>query len=95
METIRFLLTASEDVTRTVMHQIESLRDIERVEEVRGLMTGMRDDSSSAGLASESEAGTHSIEVEAPSLAAATRVRETVEAAAHALDAGVEFVDRF
>ena len=95
METLRFILTANDDVARQVMSRIESLRDIERVEEVRSLVSGMRDDSSSAGLFSEQEAEIHSIEVEAPDLAAAGRVRETVEAAAHQLDAGVEWVDRF
>ena len=95
METLRFNLTANEDVTRQIMGRVESLRDIERVEEVRSMMGGMRDDSSSAGLASEQEAGIHSIEVEAPDLAAAGRVRDTVEACAHQLDAAVEWVDRF
>jgi len=95
METIRFLLTADSGVTRQVITQIESLRDIEHVEEVRTLMGGMRDDSSSAGLNAEQESETHSIVVEAPDLAAAGRVRETVEACAHALDAAVEWVDRF
>lgn len=95
METLRFILTANEDVTRQVINRVESLRDIEHVEEVRGLMSGMRDDSSSAGLFAEQEAEVHSIEVEAPDLAAAGRVRETVEACAHQLDAAVEWVDRF
>lgn len=95
METIRFLLTASDDAARQMVAQIESLRDIEHVEEVRSLMSGMRDDSSSAGLFSEQEAETRSYEVMAPDLAAAGRVRETVEACAHALDAAVEWVDRF
>jgi len=95
METLRFILTASDDASRQLIHQVESLRDIEHVEEVRTLMGGMRDDSSSAGLFSEQEAETHSIEVQAPDLAAAGRVRDTVEACAHRLDAAVEWVDRF
>ena len=95
MEMLRFILTADDDTTRQIMDRVERVPGIERVEEVRTLMGGMRDDSSSAGLEAEQEAGTHSIEVQAPGQTAAGQVRDTVERSAHQLDAAVEWVERF
>jgi hypothetical protein len=74
---------------------LHGINDIEHVEEIDDVMTGMRDDSSSSDSISDSEAQLYRIEVEAPSDELADNVRVNAEALAHQLDAGIEFTDEF
>ena len=92
MPTMRLRVTGSEDDARTFMNLLQSLEGIEHVEEVSDLMPHMDDDdSSSAGLPDDQGPGQHSLEIEAPNLATANRVRDAVEALAFDLDVLVEF----
>ena len=94
MHTVRIRVTGSADDARSLMDQLQGLRGIEHVEEVADLMPHMDDeDSSSAGLASDSGPGIHSLEINAPNAASAERVREAAEAIAFDLDLMVEFID--
>jgi hypothetical protein len=71
---------------------LQSLDDIEHVEEISDLMPHMDDpDSSSAGLSDLGGPNMHEIEVDAPNQATARRVREAVQALAFDLEVLVEF----
>ena len=92
MPTLRMRLTGSEDDTRAMINLLQSIDGIEHVEEVADMMPHMDDaDSSSAGLSDISGADAHEIEIDAPNVSTARRVREAVEALAFDLDALVEF----
>lgn len=92
MPTLRMRLTGSEDDTRAMINLLQSLDGIEHVEEVGDLMPHMDDaDSSSAGLSDIAGPDAHEIEINAPNVSTARRVREAVEALAFDLDALVEF----
>lgn len=92
MPTMRLRVTGSENDTRAMINLLQSLEGIERVEEVADLMPHMDDaDSSSAGLSDVGGPDMHAIEIEAPNLATARKVREAAEALAFDLDALVEF----
>ena len=93
MPTLRMRVTGSEDDTRAMMNLLQSLDGIEHVEEVGDLMPHMDGaDSSSAGLSeNETAPDLHEIEIEAPNLSTARKVREAVEALAFDLDVLVEF----
>lgn len=91
MPTMRLRLTGSEDDVRAMMNLLQSLEGIEHVEEVADLMPRMDDaDSSSAGLHDTRGPDAHEIEVNAPNLSTARKVREAAEALAFDLDAIVE-----
>lgn len=92
MPTMRLRVTGSEDDTRAMINLLQSLEGIEHVEEVADLMPHMDDaDSSSAGLSDVGGPDMHAIEIEAPNLSTARKVREAAEALAFDLDALVEF----
>lgn len=93
MLTLRVRVTGSEDDVRAMMNLLQSLDGIEHVEEVADLMPHLDDaDSSSAGLSeNETAPDLHEIEIEAPNVSTARKVREAMEALAYDLDAVVEF----
>ena len=93
MLTLRMRVTGSEDDVRAMMNLLQSLDGIEHVEEVSDLMPhGDDPDSSSAGLSENTIApDAHEIEIEAPNVSTARKVREAVESLAFDLDALVEF----
>ena len=88
---LRIRVTGSEDDARAIANLLVSLDGIEHVEEVDDLMPHMDDpDSSSAGLPDDQGPGTHELEIEAPNLSTANKVRAAVEALAFDLDVLVE-----
>jgi hypothetical protein len=92
---VRFRLTGARTDADAMIAALHGINDIEHVEEIDDVMTGMRDDSSSSDSISDSEAQLYRIEVEAPSDELADNVRVNAEALAHQLDAGIEFTDEF
>lgn len=91
MPMLRIRVTGSEDDARAIANLLVSLDGIEHVEEVDDLMPHMDDpDSSSAGLPDDQGPGTHELEIEAPNLSTANKVRAAVEALAFDLDVLVE-----
>lgn len=94
MPQLRIRITGSHDSARTIGNLLTSIDGIEHVEDISDLMPQMDDpDSSSAGLVDDQGPGSHLIEVEAPNLSTATKVREAVEALAFDMDVMVEFED--
>ncbi|MFC3551062.1 hypothetical protein ACFOLC_08520 [Lysobacter cavernae] len=92
MPLLRLRVTGSDDDARAIGNLLVSIDGIEHVEEVADLMPRMDDaDSSSAGLPDDRGPGTHELEIEAPNLSTANKVREAVEALAFDLDVLVEF----
>ena len=92
MPMMRLRVTGSEGAARAIGNLLSSIDGIEHVEEVADLMPHMDDsDSSSAGLPDDQGPGLHELEVDPPSLATASKVREAVEALAFDLDVLVEF----
>jgi len=92
MPQLRIRITGSEDDARAIINLLQSLEGIEHVEEVDDLMPHLDDeDSSSAGLPDDQGPGTHELEINAPNLSTAHKVREMVEALAFDLDVLVEF----
>ena len=92
MPLLRLRVTGSEDAARAIGNLLTSIEGIEHVEEVADLMPHMDDaDSSSAGLPDDMGPGLQVIEVDAPNLSTANKVREAVEALAFDLDVLVEF----
>ena len=95
MPMVRFRLTGGRADADAMIAALHGINDIEHVEEIDDVMTGMRDDSSSSDSISDSEAQLYRIEVEAPNDQLADNVRVNAEALAHQLDAGIEFTDEF
>ena len=95
MPMVRFRLTGSRADADAMIAALHGINDIEHVEEIDDVMTGMRDDSSSSDSISDSEAQLYRIEVEAPNDELADNVRVNAEALTHQLDAGIEFTDEF
>jgi hypothetical protein len=92
MAMIKMRMTGKADDIRTISNLLQSLDDIEHVEEISDLMPHMDDpDSSSAGLSDLGGPNMHEIEVDAPNQATARRVREAVQALAFDLEVLVEF----
>ena len=92
MPMLRVRVTGSEGDARAIGNLLTSIDGIEHVEEVADLMSHMDDsDSSSAGLSDIGGPAAHEIEIDAPTLATANKVREAVEALAFDLDVLVEF----
>ena len=93
MPTVRVRVTASDEAFSAMLHAFESIDGIEHIEEVADLTPHMDDeDSSSAGLSeNETSPDLHEIEIEAPNVSTARKVREAMEALAYDLDAVVEF----
>ena len=94
MPQLRIRITGSEDAARAIGNLLTSVDGIEHVEETSDLMPHMDDpDSSSAGLQGDRGPGYHVLEVEAPNLSTASKVRDAVEALAFDLEVMVEFED--
>ena len=92
MPLLRLRVTGSEDAARAIGNLLTSIDGVEHVEEVADLMPHMDDaDSSSAGLPDDQGPGLHLLEIDAPNLSTANKVREAVEALAFDLDVLVEF----
>ena len=92
MPQLRLRITGHDDDARAISNLLASIEGIEHVEEVADLMGHMDDDdSSSAGLIDDQGPGIHELEIEAPNMATALKVREAVEALAFELDVLVEF----
>lgn len=92
MPQLRIRITGGEDKARAIANLINSIDGIEHVEEIAGLMPHMDDpDSSSAGLSDLTNDNTQMLEIEAPNLSTANKVRQAVEALAFDLDVMVEF----
>ena len=92
MPMLKMRITGSEDDVRAISNLLQSIDGIEHVEEIADLMEHMDDeDSSSSGLSDVGGPDMHEIEVEAPNLATARRVRQALEELAFDLDAMVEF----
>jgi hypothetical protein len=92
---VRFRLTGSRADADAMIAALHGINDIEHVEEIDDVMSGMRDDSSSSDSVSDSEAQLYRIEVDAPNDMLADTVRGSAEAIARELDAGIEFTDEF
>jgi hypothetical protein len=89
---LRLRVTGSEGDARAIGNLLTSIDGVEHVEEVADLMPRMDDaDSSSAGLSDVGGPDAHEIEIDAPNLSTANKVREAVEALAFDLDVLVEF----
>ena len=95
MTTVRFRLIASEDDTQDLMNYLQSIDDIERVEEVADLMPYMDHDDTSSGLSDDSGPGLHRVELEAPDDDIANHVRDVAQERAYRSGMTIEFVDRF
>ena len=94
MPLLKMRITGSEDNVRAISNLLQSIDGIEHVEEIADLMEHMDDeDSSSSGLSDVDGPGMHEIEVDAPNVATARRVRQALEELAFDLDAIVEFED--
>src|SRR5688500_1628695 len=96
MGMLRFRLTGPEAGLASMMSMIEGIDHVDRVEEVGDLMSGMRDDSSSAELSDDmGSRAAHDVEVHASSADAVGDVHAAIERAAGELGVAVEFVDDF
>jgi hypothetical protein len=95
MPKVRFRLIGSRADADAVIAALHGINDIEHVEELDDLMSGMRDDSSSSELASDSEGRIYCIEVDTPNDQLADTVRGSAEVLAREHDAGIEFTDEF
>jgi hypothetical protein len=94
MPLLKMRITGSEDDVRAISNLLQSIDGIEHVEEIADLMEHMDDeDSRSSGLSDVDGPGMHEIEVDAPNVATARRVRQALEELAFDLDAIVEFED--
>jgi hypothetical protein len=92
---VRFRLIGNRGDADAVIAALHGIDDIEHVEEIDGLMPGMRDDSSSSESVSDSEGQVYFIEVDTPNDQRADTVRGSAEVIANDRDAGIEFVDEF
>ncbi|MDQ3206316.1 MAG: hypothetical protein M3Q40_07385 [Pseudomonadota bacterium] len=92
MPQLRIRITGGDDESRAIANLINSIEGIEHVEEISDLMPHMDDpDSSSAGLSDLANDNMRLLEVEAPNLSTANKVRQAVEALAFDLEVMVEF----
>jgi hypothetical protein len=95
MRTLRFRITGPEQAFDAMMATLTGLDHVNRVEEIGDLMSGMRDDSSSADLVDDDRGDSHDIEVHATSDHGADAVRNVVETRAMELGIAVEFAAEF
>lgn len=96
MPTVHIRFTGAQEHVATLIHALECIEGIERVEEVADLMPHMDDeDSSSAGLSDVIGPSVHDIEVEAPNEEGVRRVHHVAETIAIHADAMVEFLEEF
>lgn len=96
MPIIRLRVTGNEYAVADLMHALEAIEGMERIEEVADLMPHMDDDdSSSAGLPDDESPGLHDIEMEAPNEEAVRRIHRVVELVAERTESVIEIVDEF
>ncbi|MFC5525534.1 hypothetical protein ACFPPA_07240 [Rhodanobacter ginsengisoli] len=95
MSMVRFRLIGSRADADAVIAGLHGIEDIEHVEEIDDLISGMRDDSSSSESVSDTEGHVYCIEVDAADDSLAELVRECAGAIARDCNAGIEFVDEF
>lgn len=95
MPMLRFRLTGSRADADTVITGLHGVPGIEHVEEIDDPTLAIRDDSSSLESASDSDAHTYLVEVEAADERQLDDVRADAEALAHQCDAGIEIIDDF
>ncbi len=95
MPILRLRVTGNRDAADTIMAALNSVDELERVEEVDDEMSTLRDDSTSLELPDDLGASVYRIEVETPHRATLDRVHDMIEMTSRNLDAAVEFVDRF
>lgn len=95
MSMVRFRLIGSRADADAVIAGLHGIEDIEHVEEIDDLISGMRDDSSSSESVSDTEGHVYCIEVDAADDNLTELVRECAEAIARDCNAGIEFVDEF
>ena len=95
MPILRLRVTGSRDAADAIMATLNSVDELERVEEVDDEMSTLRDDSTSLELPDDLGALVYRIEIETPHRKTIDRVHDLIEMTARNLDAAVEFVDRF
>jgi hypothetical protein len=95
MPILRLRVTGDRDSADAIMAALNSVDELERVEEVDDEMSTLRDDSTSLELPDDLGASVYRIEVETPHRATLDRVHDLVEMTSRNLDAAIEFVDRF
>ena len=95
MPILRLRVTGNRDSADAIMATLNSVDELERVEEVDDEMSTLRDDSTSLELPDDLGASVYRIEVETPHRATLDRVHDLIEMTSRDLDAAVEFVDRF
>ena len=95
MPILRLRVTGNRDAADAIMAMLNSVDQLERVEEVDDEMSTLRYDSTSLELPDDLGASVYRIEVETPHRATLDRVHDLIEMKSRDLDAAVEFVDRF
>jgi hypothetical protein len=95
MPILRLRVTGNQDAADAIMATLNSVDELERVEEVDDEMPTLRDDSTSLELPDDLGTSVYRIEVETPHRATLDRVHDLIEMTSRNLDAAVEFVDRF
>mgnify|MGYP003514196808 FL=1 len=96
MPIVRLRVTGNEYAVTELMHALEGIEGMERIEEVADLMPHMDDDdSSSAGLTDDASPGLHDIEMEAPNDEAVRRIHRVVELMEEQTESVIEIVDEF
>ena len=95
MRIVRFRITGDEVAVRSVLKALESMDDVDRIEEVADQGDHLRDDSSSLGLVDDVGADFHNVEVHARSADTADEVHDRLILATRMAGVAVEFVERF
>jgi hypothetical protein len=95
MSILRFRVTGSRDAVDAIVARLNSIDNLERVEEVDDEIADMRDDSSSSQLPDDIGSPMRRILVETPHASTNEHVHDVLELAARDLDVAVEFVERF
>ena len=95
MPILRLRVTGNRDAADAIMATLNSVDELERVEQVDDEMSTLRDDSTSLELPDDLGASVYRIEVETPHRATLDRVHDLIEMTSRDLDAAVEFVDQF
>lgn len=95
MRIVRFRITGDDAAVRSVLKALESMDDVDRIEEVADQGDHLRDDSSSLGLVDDVGADFHDVKVHARNAAAADEVHDRLILATRVAGVAVEFVERF
>lgn len=95
MHSLHLRVTGDEAGFQSIMAALEGMPHVDHVEETRGLMLGMRDDSSSSELSDDDTGNVHDIEVHAATDASADNVREAISQHAGRVGMAIEFMERF